>query len=186
MEEGVDPVDFFSVNRFLLNAIGNCPDHKFKSLASLLCMSASTLRRHLIRWRKPTSFSSLYALAASLPSLATPPQCYLAFQTLTPGDTFDHRSIELFLPVAPYHFDHIELLRSRCAFTVTDSSLSLLSKGIDSPPTIPQIFRPKPQHDAFIRQVAASIDPIPGLIRNVNPDIVVRINNDLSLIHMYG
>lgn len=184
----VEALDFFSVNRFLLDALWVCEQQKQQTLSALsdfLQISSSTLRNHLQKWRMPTKFRALFNLAAQVADkIATPPHCYTAFQNLPRDQQFDQRSLELFLPVAPYHFDHVALLRSRSNFDISPNFLSVLEESLDPTPTIPERFQKS--SDLFRQEMDRLFSAIPGFIRSVNPDIVLRLNNDLSLIHLYG
>ena len=81
--EGVGDSEFFSVNRFLFDALHpRDPFYKVtqKSVAQELEMDSQTLRRHLINLKLPTQMKRLKNRArAIVDQLQDPPLCYKAY-----------------------------------------------------------------------------------------------------------
>ena len=172
----MDPREFFSANRFLFDAVMASHREKKKnmdSVAGLLRMKTHSLRNQLLDNHMPQGFNRLYDSALAVADvLSPPPPCYITYSQLPDDGTLDQRSIELLSPVAPYHFDHIQLLQARfsCPISTAIHRLFATAPGTPSPPPLPKLFQFNPKLAWFRDRITASVNRIPRLIRNVGPD----------------
>ena len=107
---------FFTCNRFLYDILCKGSATTLEKVARELHMQRGALRQKLLQYGLPTQTASLSRLVRNIPaaSLGASPAVYVRFHDrLRTGEFFTEQELELFLPVAPWHFDHQFILLER-------------------------------------------------------------------------
>ena len=187
-----DLAQFFGCNRFLYDLLNDDSVGTLDHVARGLRMQYSGLRAQLLKFHLPTRLPSLRSLASQFSddSLPGPPPVYNAYRLYTADDrTFTEQFLELFLPVAPYHFDYKFLLLERFPSMTAPRLKHLLSEWFRDEPYdydwAEYYFRDQETRN-FRQQMVAHFENLPECIRVLSNDERFVANSDLSLTFLHG
>lgn len=115
------PSDFFSINRFLFDALQEIDKPNMDFLCNKLQFNKSKFRNYLIQFKVPTRIPKLKSLAQNIELKKEPPVYKLLSNFIRSGDFFklDSRFIEFALPFNQFHFDYYHLLYNNSSFPIT-------------------------------------------------------------------
>ena len=155
-------------------------------------MQRGALRQKLLQYGLPTQTASLSRLVRNIPaaSLGASPAVYVRFHDrLRTGEFFTEQELELFLPVAPWHFDHQFILLERFPSMTPERLKNLTSDWFDRNPhdlSWRSCYFRDPAKRGFRDQLGDYFDRLPPCIRELTPDEQFLANSDLSVAFLHG
>ena len=183
---------FLSCNRFFYDLLKDPNVTTLTQVADRLCLPCSTLRNALLKFKLPCRLKLLRSVISSIPEedLGAPPPVYVTYHKyVREGRMFDDQSLELFFPLADYHFDYKFLLLERFP-SMTRERLNVISSEWFS--HVPyntnwadDYFTDDDTRN-FRSEMIRRFEALPECIRVLSNDELFDANSDLSLTFLHG
>ena len=183
---------FFTCNRFLYDILSKGSATTLDKVARELRMQRGALRQRLLQYGLPTQTTSLSRLVSNIPAanLGPSPQVYVRFhEHLRAGEFFTEQELELFLPVAPWHFDHQFILLERFPSMTPERLKAITLDWFDRNPhdlSWSSRYFTDAATRGFRDRLAEYFDRLPSCIRELSNDEQFLANSDLSVAFLHG
>ena len=189
---GDDLKSFLSCNRFFYDILKDSSVRTLPEVAERLSLPYNTLRNLLLKFHFPLRLASMRSLISPIQDadLGPPPPVYVAYNNyVREGRMFDDQCLELFFPMADYHFDYKFLLLKRFPSMTLERLNVISSEWFSHVPYktdwADEHFRSDDARN-FRTEMIKRFEALPECIRVLSNDELFDANNDLSLTFLHG